>query len=168
MPIRRFVRVTSDPTAKTVFSEDLAAIVGILLAFAGIGLDQATGAAFFDPAASIAIGLLLLLVGFVLGRDQKGLLLGEAALPEEREALRKAILSHPAVRDVIELLTMHIGPRSLLVAVRVDFEDDLTADRIEEMSAEIEADLRAAVPDVTQVFLDPTSARRETSEVASA
>jgi cation diffusion facilitator family transporter len=160
LQLRRYIRVSKEPTAKTVFSEDAAAIAGVIIAFLGIGLDQLTGAAVFDPIASVLIGLLLCAVAFGLGRDVKGLLLGEAARPEQRRALRHAILSEPGVNDVLQLLTMYIGPESLLVAARFDLDDSISGADVERLSDRIESALRAAVPDVDQVFLHSTSPGR--------
>ena len=112
--------------------------------------------AFFDAGASILIGVLLAYIAYRLGRDTKGLLIGEAARPEQREALRRTILAHPEVEAVLELLTMHLGPRSLLVAVRLDLRDGLSSQQVEAVSTRIEAELAEVVPEVTQVFLDPT------------
>jgi cation diffusion facilitator family transporter len=153
LPLRHYIRVSKEPTAKTVVSEDAAAIAGLIIAFFGIGLDQLTGAAVFDPTASILIGLLLCVVAFGLGRDVKGLLLGEAARPEQRRALRDVILSEPGVNDVLQLLTMYIGPESLLVGARLDLDNAITAADVERLSDHIESALHAAVPDVAQVFL---------------
>jgi len=95
-------------------------------------------------------------VAYVLGRDNKGLLIGEAARPEQRERLREVIMSHPEVEEVLELLTMHLGPNALLVAVRLDLRDDLTAAEVEQLSNRIDHELRHAVSEVNQVFLDAT------------
>jgi cation diffusion facilitator family transporter len=164
LPVGRFIRHTRNPTSKTVVFEDTAAVIGVVIAAVGIGLHQATGNRAFDAAASILIGLLLVAVAIALGRDTKGLLLGEAARPEEREALREVLDRHDEVDHVLDLLTMALGPGSLLVAVRLDFADGLDSDRIEAVSTQIEEEMREAVPDVTQVFLDAT--RREGERAA--
>jgi cation diffusion facilitator family transporter len=166
-PVRAYVQESNDPTVKTVLFEDSAAVTGVLLALVGVGLHQLTGMAFFDPGASILIGLLLAYVAYRLGRDTKGLLIGEAARPEEREALRRAILAHPEVDTVLQLMTMHIGPQSLLVAVRLDLRDGLSSQQVEAVSTRIEVELAEVVPEVTQVFLDPTprEPRRPRTEV---
>jgi cation diffusion facilitator family transporter len=153
------LRVTRDPTVKTVVFEDSAAVIGLLLAAAGLGLTALTGDAVFDGAASIAIGVLLAVVAFTLGRDTKGLLIGEGALPEEREAIDRVFEEHPGVDSVEELLTMALGPASLLVAARLDFVPDLDSDAVEEAADELEHQLREAVPEITEVFLDPTRRR---------
>jgi len=155
-PVRVYVQQSNDPTVKTVLFEDSAAVAGLLLALVGVGLHQLTGKAFFDAGASILIGVLLAYIAYRLGRDTKGLLIGEAARPEQREALHRTILAHPEVEAVLELLTMHLGPTSLLVAVRLDLRDGLSSQQVETVSTRIEAELAEVVPEVTQVFLDPT------------
>jgi cation diffusion facilitator family transporter len=155
-PVRVYVQHSNDPTVKTVLFEDSAAVAGVLLALVGVGLHQLTGKAFFDPGASIFIGLLLAYVAYRLGRDTKGLLIGEAARPEQREALRRTILAHPEVDAVLQLLTMYVGPASLLVAVRLDLRDGLSSQEVEAVSSRIEVELAEVVPEVAQVFLDPT------------
>jgi cation diffusion facilitator family transporter len=156
LPLVRFVRESKEPAVKAVASEDSAALAGVAIAFLGVGLHQATGDAVYDGAAAVAIGVLLCLVGVLLANDTKGLLLGEAARPELREELRDAILAHDEVAEVVELLTMYVGPESLLVAARLDLRDDISSRAIEELADAIERDLREAVPAVGQVFLDPT------------
>jgi divalent metal cation (Fe/Co/Zn/Cd) transporter len=125
-----------------------------------VALTQATGHDGWDAGAAILVGCLLVVVAFELGRDTKGLLLGEAAPAAERQRLREAIESRPGVVAVRELLTMYVGPESVVVTARVDLEDGLDAARVEELAAAIDRDLRAAVPTVTQVFLDPTGRGR--------
>jgi cation diffusion facilitator family transporter len=161
LPLIRYLRTSKEPAVKTVASEDTTALVGILLAFTGIALSQVTGSGVWDAAAAIAIGVLLCTVGLALARDTKGLLIGESARPDERQRLKETILRHDEVEDVIELLTMYLGPQNLLVAGRLDLRDDLPASEVEDLSTRIDQDLRDALPDVGQVFLDATPGRSE-------
>jgi cation diffusion facilitator family transporter len=156
LPLVRFVRVSKEPTTKTVLSEDAVAVVGVVIAFFGILLQELTGDHRWDAGSAIMIGLLLLYVAYALGRDVKGLLIGEAARPDERERLRQTIERFDEVDAVVDLRTMYVGPRSLLVAARLDLADGVDSERIERVSNEIERALRDAVPDVGDVFLDPT------------
>jgi cation diffusion facilitator family transporter len=164
-PLLRYARESRDPNVKMVLFEDTAALIGIALATVGIALNELTGLTFWDPTASVLIGLLLVSVAFWMGRDAKHLLIGSAALPEEREAVERTIEDYDEVVEVEELLTMVLGPNALLVAARVDLRDDIDADRIERVSTEIEERLREVVPDVTEVFLDATPGRRSPSGV---
>jgi cation diffusion facilitator family transporter len=160
-PIWRYARESRDPNVKMVLFEDSVALIGVALATLGIALNEITGLTPFDPIASVLIGLLLVSVAFWMGRDAKHLLIGSAALPEEREALENAIEEYDEVEGVKELLTMVLGPNALLVAARVDLRDDVDAGRVEEVSSAIDESLHEAVPDVTEVFLDATSGRGE-------
>lgn len=161
LPLLRYVRESRDPNVKLVLFEDTAALVGIGLAFAGIVADQLTGSSVLDPAASIAIGLLLVSVAAVMAHDTSELLVGASARPAERAALEAALAEFEPIDKVIELLTMVLGPNSLLVAARVDFADGLHEDEVERASEAIERRLRDVVPDVTEVFLDATTAPAE-------
>jgi cation diffusion facilitator family transporter len=158
LPLIRYVRGSRDPNVKMVLFEDTAALIGIFIAFAGILIDQITGSSLFDPGASVAIGVLLMGVAVWMGRDVSHLLIGGAARPEERDALESALGEFDEVDQVVELLTMALGPNALLVAARIDLDDGLSPGRVEEVSDEIAQRLREVVPDVTEVFLDATRA----------
>jgi cation diffusion facilitator family transporter len=160
-PLLRYVRESRDPNVKMVLFEDTAAMVGIVLAFAGILAHQLTGSAVFDAAASIAVGGLLVGVAAWMAHDTAELLVGAAARPGERAALDRALEEFHEVERVLEVLTMVLGPNSLLVAARVDFADGLEEDGIERVSEAIEHRLREVVPDVTEVFLDATTSPRD-------
>jgi cation diffusion facilitator family transporter len=152
----RSLRDSKNPTLKTVLFEDGAAVTGVGIAAAGLLAYQITGNTLWDGMASILIGCLLAYVAFALGRDVKGLLLGEAARREVRERLRAVITEFDEVDEVLELLTMHLAPEKLLVAVRIDLADDMTGREVELVCDRIEHQLRDAVPMVQEVFLDPT------------
>jgi cation diffusion facilitator family transporter len=157
LPFIRFMRESRDPTAMAVVFEDSAAVVGLLIAAFGIGMHQLTGQAAWDAGAAIGVGVLLMVTAVALARDIRGLLTGEAARPDERERIERVLREAPEVNEVLELLTMVLAPRALLVAARLDLRDALSSDQIEEAANRIADELREAVPDVRQVFLDPTA-----------
>ena len=150
------LRASKDPSAKTVLAEDSAALVGLVLAAVGVGLHHVTGNAVWDGAAAVAIGLLLAYVAFVLGRDNAELLIGETAEPDLVVDVHDRLRAHDEVTDVVELLTMHLGPTSVLVAARIDLADSLTGAEVEAFSERADRELREAHPEITQVFLDAT------------
>jgi cation diffusion facilitator family transporter len=152
----QYVRISKEPTTKMVLSEDLVAVTGVVVAFVGVLLQGVTGNQRWDAGAAVLIGLLLVYVAFALGRDIRGLLLGEAARPDQREALLRTLAETEEVDDVVELLTMYVGPKSLLVAARIDLAEGLDSGRVEELSDELDRKLRDADDDVDQVFLDAT------------
>ena len=105
-----FIRTTKQPELAVVLLEDTAAEVGLGFALLGVGLSAITGDGLYDALGTLAIGGLLAAVAIVLGVEMYSLLLGEAASPEEQEAVRRAIASTPGVARLIQLRTMHLGP----------------------------------------------------------
>ena len=162
-----YLRESKDPTAKTVIFEDSAALLGIVIAGVGIYLtDHHTGpgnGAYWDGVASIVIGLVLAVVAFVLARSSRGLLLGEAANRKVVEAIKEAIESHPNVVRVVELLTMHLAPKQILINAHVNLRDDLRTGDIVQTIEEVEDLIKRAEPKVKMVFLE-TARQSESSE----
>jgi cation diffusion facilitator family transporter len=160
------VRSSPDTTVRTTLFEDSAAMVGLVLAALGLVLRQVTGSSVWDGAASIAIGVLLIVVAVRLGLDNREYLIGRAADPKELEAIGHEIEKTPGVGQVVELLTMYLGPDHLIVAARVDFSEDISADRAEEIADEIDKRLAGRLNQTPHVFLDPT--RRKPMAASSA
>ena len=152
----RFLRLTPDTTVKAVYLEDSAALVGLLLAGAGLALAEVTGSAVWDGLASIAIGLLLLVVATILARSNVSLLVGRAVPRRIHNQIAEDLAAIPVVMAVPTLLTMQLGPGDILVAAKVDFDDTASGAEIEEASDEAERRLRTRYPAIRYVFLDPT------------
>jgi len=119
LDLGQYLVSSSDPTPTAVFLEDSAALVGIALALAALGLHVLTGSAVWDGAASLLIGLLLIVVAYLLMRRNLALLIDEAAPADIRERLRQAVAAEPWVAEVAELTAVYVGPRQLLVLVHV-------------------------------------------------
>lgn len=147
---------TTDPAAKTVAFEDTAALLGVLLAAAGITLDVLLGTRVFDAIASILIGLLLIAVAYTLGRQNMRLLVGQGVSPQAAAGISRVIDESEGVDAVVELLTMRLGPEEVLVAARVDVEDAFSGDDVEKVADAVDQRVRDAYPEVRHVFLDPT------------
>ncbi len=150
-----YLRLIDDPTPKTVLFEDSAALTGLLVAFAGIGLHQLTGSEIWDGAASIAIGLLLACVAYLLGRTNRGLLVGRQADPEIVRGIRDHLAAAPEIEVVVDLQTMLMGTDQILVCARVDFDDSLGAADVERACVRLATELTTEFHDVTEVFIEP-------------
>jgi cation diffusion facilitator family transporter len=148
---------TTDTTVKAVTFEDTAALIGLVLAALGLFLEQVTGDPVWDGLSAIVIGLLLIVVATVLGRANVSLLIGQSVSPRLQAELKAEIAALDHVVDVPFLLTSVIGPAQLLVAAKVDFDDDVNAGDIERISDEAEQRLVARHEGVRYVFLDPTA-----------
>jgi cation diffusion facilitator family transporter len=150
------VRRSPDTTVRTALFEDTAAVIGLAIAAVGLALSSWTGSVVWDGAASILIGLLLVAVAYSLGRTNMHMLIGRAADPDEQRVITREIESTPGVDQVLELLTMHLGPEELIVAAKVAFTDDISADEAEDLADGLDRRLRERLPLIRHVFLDPT------------
>jgi divalent metal cation (Fe/Co/Zn/Cd) transporter len=152
----------AEPAVKTVAFEDTAALIGLLIAAAGVTLSALTGEEFWDGAASIAIGVLLIGVAFALGRDNKSMLIGEALPEETQREIRDLIAASPGIDAVVELLSLRLAPEEVLVVVRVDLDDsETTGAAIEQLAEKVDAEVRRQHPRIRHLFLDPTPAEQQ-------
>jgi cation diffusion facilitator family transporter len=151
----QFIRTAKQPELPVVVLEDIGAEVGLLFALGGLTLAEITGNPRWDAAGSIAIGLLLVVIAAVLAIETKGLLIGEAAEPEQVASLHRALGAEPPVRRVIHLRTEHIGPDELLVAAKLEFDPTLTFAELAAAIDAAETRARAAVPTATLIYIEP-------------
>ena len=152
----RFVRGSKSPELPVVLLEDSAALVGLVIAAAGVGLTLITGNPVFDGVASGLIGLLLVCIAGFLGMEMGSLLVGEAAGSRHRTAIIAALESPAAIDRVIHSRTMHLGPDEVLVAAKVAVGATDSALDVAAAIDEAETAARAAVPDLTLVlYLEP-------------
>jgi cation diffusion facilitator family transporter len=148
------VQRVKDPTVIAVLFEDSAAIAGLLVAFAGIALYQATGNAMFDAGASIIIGLILGATAAWLAFETKGLLIGESANREVVAEIRRLAERYPEVERVNEVLTMHVGPEYILANISLDIACDVPRTRAHAIMDELDARIKAADRRVKRVFIE--------------
>ena len=147
-----------------VLLEDAGAVAGLVIAFFAVLLSWLTGSPVADGVGSIIIGVLLCVIGLVLAGDTKSLLIGEGASPEQEQAVLEQAESIAGVEAVTQLLTMHLGPDSILLALKVRFRPGLSIGDLEAAINALEASVRAKVPEMTRIFVEPDSAYDETQD----
>ena len=159
-PLWQGLTTTKSPTILVVLFEDSAALLGIVVAATGIGLAILTGNTLYDGMASLGIGIILLFAAWFIGWRTRGLLLGEAATEADRARILRAVNGVESVVEVVEVLTLHLGPHDILVNLSVNFRDGLTTDEVEAAIDEIETRILAAVPSAQRVFIEAESSVR--------
>ncbi len=147
------VRRSKDPTSFTVFLEDSAALIGIVIAMAGTAISVVTENPVWDGAASVAIGVLLAGVAVVLARESKQLLVGETAEAEVVAALRTTVAAHPKVRRIVDLITVQLGAEEVFAAFTLEFPDEMTIPDLEHLIGAIGSAVRQKHPEVTRIFV---------------
>ena len=151
----QFVRHAKSPELPVVLLEDLAALIGLILALAGVGLVLLTDDPVWDGIGTLAIGVLLGLVAIVLAVEMKGLLIGEAASREAVDAIRSALVDGTSVLRVIHLKTLHLGPDELLVAAKIAVAPGLALPEVAAAIDAAEVRVRAVEPLARQLYLEP-------------
>ena len=155
--LKQYLRTPRDPTVESVLLEDSAAIVGLVIAALGVGLHQLTGSPVYDGAASVAIGVLLLVVSGTLARACKTLLIGQQADPRLIRAIESWLEEQPEVDDVVDLLTMLTGVDSILLCARVDFAESESGADLEEACVRLDMEMREKWPTLDEIFIQPAS-----------
>src|SRR5262245_44253192 len=138
------VMASSDPTLRAVFAEDAAALIGLVIAAAGLGAHELTGSAVPDAVGSILVGLLLAVVAIYLIDRNRELLIGEEADPRIRAAVLRALLREPEVARVTYLRLEIVGPRRVSVVGDVDLVGDDTESHVAVRLRALEAKLAAS------------------------
>lgn len=151
----RFVRDARQPELPVILLEDAGALLGLVLAFVGVGMTTVTGDSRWDGLGAIGVGVLLVCIAVFLSIEMTSLLVGEAALPSEERAITEALEGSLLVDRVIHLRTLHVGPDELLVAAKIAVTQTATAADIARGIDDAEKALRARVPGAKYVFLEP-------------
>ncbi|WP_142215651.1 cation diffusion facilitator family transporter [Streptomyces sp. SLBN-118] len=147
-----------DPALRTVIAEDSTAVLGVVLAMAGMALHLITGQVVWEASASLAIGALLVYIAYRLGREARDRLIGEAVDPELSGGIRELLDDQEEIHRVAALLTMRLGLDSTLVAARVDLTPGFDSEEVELICVRIKRQIRETWPEADHVFLDITEA----------
>ena len=148
------IQRAKNPTIFVVLFEDSAAMLGLMVAFAGVWMSQVTGILVFDGIASVIIGLILVGTSIWLAYETKSLLIGESANKLVIRGIRDALRGRSNIEHVNEVLTMHMGPDFILANISVDFTDKISAQQVEADIAEIDRAIKQKFPEVKRVFIE--------------
>ena len=146
-------RNSKDPTILTVIVEDSAALLGIGIAALGIFLTDITGNIVYDAISSLIIGSLLMSFAFFLAKENRGLLLGESITTKQFKEIIQVVRDLPEVDRVVNMKTMHLGPKDILIGIEVHLVDKLDTDQIELITDKIEDEIIKIIPDSKKEFI---------------
>jgi cation diffusion facilitator family transporter len=153
------MRASKDASVFTVFIEDSAALIGLVIAAAGIALGQAFENPYFDPAASVLIGLLLVGAAFTLARETGALLVGESIGLEATRRVREVFQNDPAILSVAELQSMQLGPDEVLLTAAVQFRRGMRIDEVEAAIERLEKTVTALYPSIRHIYFESGALR---------
>jgi cation diffusion facilitator family transporter len=149
------VRRSKNPPGFIVLFEDTAALLGLIIAFIGTLLADRLAMPILDGVAAIGISLVLAVTAIMLARESKGLLLGEPASRSIVASILEIARKVPGVERAHVMFTVHLSPDQVLVALSLEFADNLTTPEIEQRVAVLERAIHEAHPEVIAVFVKP-------------
>jgi cation diffusion facilitator family transporter len=153
------VHASKDASVFTVFIEDSAALIGLVIAAVGIGLGHYFDNPYFDPAASVLIGLLLVGAAFLLARETGALLVGESIGPDATRKVREIFEHDPAILSVADLQSMQLGPDEVLLTVAVQFKRGMRIDEVETAIERLEKTVAARYPSIRHIYFESSALR---------
>jgi cation diffusion facilitator family transporter len=156
-PLASALFEAKDPTIPLVLLEDIAALTGLTLALIAVTLTTLTGNGIWDGIGSVVIGALLMFVAVLIARDTHSLLIGERATDAAERRAQKLTEDTPGVERVTQLLTLHLGPDFVVLAMKIAFDPKLSVAEVEEVINEVERRVRAEQPEMKKIFVEPDS-----------
>ncbi len=151
----KFIRHAKSPELPVVILEDIAALLGLVFAFAGVGLTVLTHDAIWDAIGTLAIGGLLVAVAIILGIETSSLLVGEGATAEDNTKIATALRGSKGVEDIIHMKTLYLGPEELMVAAKIAVRETDSAREVSNIIDIAEEEIRKAVPTARVIYLEP-------------
>jgi cation diffusion facilitator family transporter len=155
------LRSSKDPSVYTVIAEDFAALLGLTVAFLGVFLSSTLKEPWLDGAASMLIGVILVVVAGFLASECRGLLVGESADLQVVRGVKRLVEADPDVRQVQPPLTMQLGPNELLLNLEVAFRAGIPGEQIVACIGRLEERIRKEYPAISRIFIETAALRRE-------
>jgi cation diffusion facilitator family transporter len=151
------IHKSKDPPSFMVLFEDSAALIGLIIAFAGTYFSVRLDLPFLDGIASILISALLAATAGLLARETKGLLMGEGADQPIVDSIMHIAEEMEGVANANGIMTVHLAPQQIVAALSLEFADELKTPDIEAKVIELEHQLRRLHPEVIAIFIKPQS-----------
>ncbi len=151
---RQWLRVTRNAELVVVLGEDVAAEIGLVLAFIFVSLAGITGDTRYDAFGSICIGVVLIVVSFFVAVRIKSLLVGRSAEPRLRKMIDDIIEADPAIEHLLNAITLQVGPK-IMLAIKIRMRSDLTIDEAVAHINALEKRLKQQVPAIGWCFVEP-------------
>lgn len=163
LPMWQYVRRASDPIVRAVVFEDSAALIGIVIAAAGLAISREMGNNVADAIASLLIGLLLAVTAFGLARPLADFLVGRSMLPEHLKKLHAMFENVRELEEIVSLRALYSGPEEVIVVAKVRPSNDCSVDQLAAAMDALDHAVREEFPIVADLFIDVTRVRPATA-----
>jgi divalent metal cation (Fe/Co/Zn/Cd) transporter len=153
-PLGAWLKQTRNAELVVVLGEDIAALVGLVIAFVFVSLAAATGNAVYDAVGSIAIGVVLIFVSIFIAVRIKGLIVGRSAEEDLQSAISAQIEASDGIEDLLNAITVQLGPQVML-ALKVRMTAGISLEKAVENLNALERSIKAKFPEVAWCFAEP-------------
>ncbi len=152
--LRQWLASTRNAELVVELGEDVAALVGLVLAMVFVALATLTGNPVFDAIGSIIIGVVLVCVSIFVAMRIKALIVGRSAEEDLQQAIRHEISNDPAIRKLLNAITLQMGPQVMLAA-KVQMAPGLSIEEAVAHINQLEKRIKAQFPEVHWCFMEP-------------
>jgi cation diffusion facilitator family transporter len=152
-----WLKHTRNAELVVVLGEDVAALLGLVIAFVFVGLAAATGNSFYDALGSIVIGVILVCVSIFIAIRIKGLIVGRSAEEDLQAAIRVEIGSNDGIEELMNAITLQLGP-DVMLAIKVRMTAGLSIEKAVDHLNALERNIKAKFPEVAWCFVEPDTA----------
>ena len=149
------VKLSKDPSTFIVLLGDVGDMLGLVVAFLGISLGRLLHNPYYDGAASIIIGLILIAISMLLVRESKSLLMGETVSKKTLKAIIALTQADDTVVKVKKYSSMYMAPEEILIQLDIVFKLNLTTQQITDAIERITQLIQQQYPKMKQVFIEP-------------
>ena len=150
-----FIRRSKAPELPVILLEDIAALLGLVIALFGVGLTALTGNGLYDGIATIMIGVLLIAIAVIIGIEVKSLLVGEGASVEDVNKIEAALLDSKDVERIIHMKTLYVGPDEFMIGAKISLAATMTMNEVSAVVNLAERRIRTAVPAARIIYIEP-------------
>jgi cation diffusion facilitator family transporter len=152
--LKAWLKTTRNAELVVVLGEDVAALIGLSIAFCFIGLAAVTGNPAFDAIGSMCIGVILVVISLWMASRIKSLIVGRSAEPELRRLIDAYIEDHAAIDGVFNTITLQLGPKVMLAA-KIKMQPDIALEAAVSAINDLEARIKVEFPEIAWCFIEP-------------
>lgn len=153
-PLWRWLKTSRNAELVVIFGEDLAALLGLIVAFIFLLIAFLTGDPIYDAYGSISIGIILILISVFVAIRVKVMLIGRSADPDIEQAVESFIEQNQHIEKLFNLITMQMGP-DIMLAAKVKMKNDIDMQTGVVQINALEKNIKQKFPEVTWIFLEP-------------
>ncbi len=145
---------TSNSELLVIFTEDLAALLGLCIAFLCLVTASVTGNSQWDAIGSIAVGLLLVVVAIFLGVEIKSFIIGEASSDEIKKFMEQKTIEMFPGGKILRFIALQTGSNEVMISCKLHPGDMKSVDEAIDTVNRLEKLCKETFPELRWQFIE--------------